>query len=189
MAGLPKVLEQIRLALGVSERQRELTTLDRAAQRVEALRQTVAESQHAEQLLRSQHGADLVTSSIDTVWETIMKVLCSDVDPSAPVKFGCRRPMPNVMHVSTVRGMYLALHPTNMYVNSAADARLEVKIFRREWDRFGEPVSEVMSRHDAKFQPTFGPGDRVVWLNQDRTAKYSAEELAGYLIELFVKYV
>ena len=49
--GLPKVIEEIQLAVGVSNRQRELTALDIAAQSVEVLRQTVTEHQRAEQLI------------------------------------------------------------------------------------------------------------------------------------------
>jgi TIR domain-containing protein len=46
-AGLPKVLEEIALAVSVSERQRELTATDQAVQRVRVLKQTIAERQRA----------------------------------------------------------------------------------------------------------------------------------------------
>ncbi len=188
-AGLPKVLEQIRRAVSVSERQRELTAIDLAAQRVEALKQTMAESQRAETLLRSEQGANLVRSSIDNLWETVQKVLSADSDASAAIKFQCQRKVWSSMYVSTVRGMYLNLHPTNVHMNSVANTRLEVKIFQRHWDDVGQPASAVMPRHETEFQPTFRSGDQVVWLNPDKTASYTTEELAGHVIELFVKYV
>jgi hypothetical protein len=187
-AGLPKVLEEIRLAVGVSKRQRELTALDMAAQSVDALKQTVAEHQHVETLLRSEHGANLVRSGIDTLWETIQKVLCPDSDPSAPIKFQCRRNTLGSMYVSTVRGMVMGLHATNVHVNSVTDARLEVKIFRRDWDNFGQPTSEPMMRHEIEFQPTFR-GDEVVWFNPDKTARYTSEGLAAHLIKVFAELV
>jgi hypothetical protein len=188
-AGLSKVLEEIRVAVEISQRQRELTALDLAAQRVEALRQTAVEHQRSEQLLRSYEGANLVSSSIETIWNIMQKVLCEDQDPSAAAKFQCRRPVQNSMYVSTVRGMCLNLHPANFCVNYVVDARLEIKIFRRHWDNFGQPLSEVMMRFETQFQPTFRRGDEVVWLNQDRSATYTTEGLAAYLIEVFADYV
>jgi hypothetical protein len=188
-AGLPKVLEEIRLAVDVSKRQRELTALEIAAQSVETLRQTAAAQQHVEELLRSEHGANLVRSSIDSVWETIQKALYVDPASSVTPKFQCQRPVPNSMYVSTVRGMVMNLHPTNVHViNSVTDTRLVVKIFRRDWDNFGQPTSEVMMRHEIEFQPTFR-NDEVVWLNPDKTATYTSQGLAAHLIKLFVEYV
>ena len=155
-AGLPKVLEEIRLAVDVSKRQRELTALEIAAQSVETLRQTAAAQQHVAELSRSEHGANLVRSSIDSVWETIQKALYVDPASSVTPKFQCQRPVPNSMYVSTVRGMVMNLHATNVHViNSVTDTRLEVKIFRRDWDNPGQPISELMMRHEIVFQPTF----------------------------------
>ena len=96
--GLPKVIEKIQLAVGVSNRQRELTGLDSAVQSVEALRQTAAEHQRVKQLLLSEQGANLVTTSIDSVWGAIQKALY--VDPMSPVtpKFQCRREVWNSMY-------------------------------------------------------------------------------------------
>lgn len=92
------------------------------------------------------------------------------------------------MYVRTVRGMYLNLHPTNMnIVNSVEDARLEAKIFQRHFDEFEQPVSDSMERRNMEFQPSFGSSDEVIWLNRDRTATYATDELAAYLIELFVE--
>ena len=94
-ASLPEVLKQIRLAVSISERQRELTAIDRAEQRVEAFRHAVAKTRRVEQLLRSQQGADLVRDSLERVWGTIQRILCANQDPGAPIKFGCSRPTPS----------------------------------------------------------------------------------------------
>jgi hypothetical protein len=73
--GLPKVIEEIKLAVSVSDRKRELTTVDAAMQRVEAFRQTMAERQRADQLLRSEQGVKLVLESIENVCKTIETAL------------------------------------------------------------------------------------------------------------------
>jgi hypothetical protein len=187
-AGLPKVLEEIGRAVGVSNRQRELTALDIAAQSVEALRQTVAERQRAEQLSFSEQGADLVRSSINNVWETIHKALYVDPTSSVVPKFQFSRQVWNVMYVSTVRGLYLNLHPTNVALNSVVNARLEVKIFQQLEDNSAGPVPDPIMLLETEFQPTFRR-DEVVWLNPDKTATYTSEGLAAHLIKIFAERV
>jgi hypothetical protein len=149
----------------------------------------MAESQRAQTLLRSEQGVNLVRRSIDNLWQTVQKVLCADSDASAATKFQCTRKIWSSMYVSTVRGLYLNVHPTDVHMNSVANTRLVVKIFQRHWDGVGQPASAVMPRHETEFQPTFRSGDQVVWLNSDKTATYTTEELAGHVIELFVEYI
>ncbi len=184
--GLPKVIEEIQLAVGVSNRQRELTALEIAAQHGETLRQTIEEQQRAEQLSQSEQGANLVRSSIDTVWETIKNALHVDPASSVAAKFQFSRQVWNSMYVATVRGTYLNLHVANLYLNSVVDARLEIQIFRRKWDRWGQPLSDDdgITLLQTEFQPTFRR-DEVVWLNADKTATYRSEELAAHLIKVF----
>ena len=93
------------------------------------------------------------------------------------------------MYVSTVHGMCMNLHLTNLFLNSVVDTRLEIKIFRRDWDNFGRAVSEVKMRHQTAFQPTFRLGDEVVWLNPDKTTTYTTEGLGAHLIKVFAEYV
>jgi hypothetical protein len=187
--GLLKVIEEIQLAVGVSNRQRGLTALDIAAQSVEALRQTVTEHQRAEQLSFSEQGANLVRSSIDTVWDTIHKALY--VDPASPVvpKFQFHRQVWNNMYVCTVRGMHLNLYPTNVALNSVVNARLEVRIFQRLEDNSAGSVPDIIMLLEIEFRPTFRSGDQVVWVNPDKTATYTSEGLAAHLIKVFAEHV
>jgi hypothetical protein len=185
-AGLSEVLNQIRLAVGVSERQRELTAIDAAAQRIVTLRQTIAEKRHAEGLLRSQQGVDLVTKSIQNLWEIIQKLLSANVDPSAPIQFKCWEPASNTMYVRTVHGLNLNLHAKSFY---SADTHLETTIFSQCWDRFGRSESDLIPLFEAEFRPTFRSGDHVVWLNADKSVSYTDEELAAYLIQLFAEHI
>ncbi len=188
-AGLPKVLEKIRLAVNMSERQRELTTVDAAAQRVQALRQTVAEKQRSEQLLRSEQGVATVSASIEKLWETIQTILSAGADESAPIKFGFRKSVTNTMYVSTIRGMCLGIHATNVHLNSVSNTILEAKIFKQRWNRFGQSDSEMLPLRDADFKPTFRAGDQLVWVSTDTSEAYGTEELATHLVNLFVKHL
>jgi len=184
--GLPKVVEEIQLAVSVSDRKRELTTLDAAKQRVEAFTQTMVERQHADQLLRSQRGVQLVLESIENIWNTIQTALPTDPDSPAPVKFRCKKAATGTMSVGTVHGMNLGLHATNVYLNSVINTRLEAKIFQRFFE-LGEPPSDPIMMYEADFKPTVRANEEIVWITDDES--YRPEELAGHLIQLFLKHV
>jgi TIR domain len=184
--GLPKVIEEIKLAVSVSDRKRELTTVDAAMQRVEAFRQTMAERQRADQLLRSEQGVKLVLESIENVCKTIETALSQGADSAAPVKFQCKKPVPVTMYVNTVHGMFLALHATNVHLNSVSNTRLEAKICQRYFE-LGEPPSDLIIQYEINFKPTVRANDEVVWIADDEL--YRTEELSAHLIKLFLKHV
>ncbi len=184
--GLPKVIEEIKLAVNVSDRKRELTTLDTAMQRVEAFRQTMAERQRAEQLLMSEQGVKLVLESIENVWKTIQTAFSQSADSRAPVKFQCKKAATGTMYVNTVHGMFLGLHATNVHLNSVSNTRLEAKICQRHFE-LGEPPSNLIIKYEIDFKPTVRENDEVVWIAESES--YQTQGLASYLIDLFLKHV
>ncbi len=183
--GLPRVLDEIRLAVTVSERQRNLTALDAVAQRVQSLKTTIAHKRHVETLLRSEHGTKLVVASLCKLFEIVESVLTAGQTPTDPIQFGFSKKHPNTLYVNTIRGMHLALHATNVCSNSVASTRLEMKIFRRHGDQFGQPTSDLISLLDTEFKPSFRDGDNVVWIGVDSTSR-DPEQLAGFVVDLFV---
>jgi hypothetical protein len=184
--GLPKVIEEIKLAVSVSDRKRELTTLDTAMQRVEAFRQTMAERHRAEQLLMSEQGVKLVLESIENVWKTIQTAFSQSADSRAPVKFQCKKAATGTMYVNTVHGMFLGLHATNVHLNSVSNTRLEAKICQRHFE-LGEPPSNLIIKYEIDFKPTVRENDEVVWIAESES--YQTQGLASYLIDLFLKHV
>jgi len=179
--GLSKVIEEIKLAVSVSDRKRELTTLDTVMQRVEAFRQTMAERQRAEQLLRSEEGVKLVLESIENVWKTIQTAFSQSADSAAPVRFQCKKSTIGTMLVSTVHGMVLALHATNVHLNSVSNARLQAKIFQRHFEL------REMIKYEIDLKPTVRGNDEVVWIAESES--YQTQGLASYLIDLFLTHV
>jgi hypothetical protein len=113
-------------------------------QRVEAFTRTMVERQRADQLLRSEQGVKLVLESIENIWNTIQTALPTDPDSPAPVKFRCKKAAMETMYVSTVHGMHLGLHATNVHLNSVSNTRLEAKIFQRYFE-LGEPPSNLLT--------------------------------------------
>ncbi len=184
--GLPKVIEEISLAVDLSERKRELTALDVAAERVRALDQTLAEKQRSEQLLQSEQGAALVSQGVQKVYETIENVLRGVSESSTVLQFEFAKPMLHILYIHTVYGMHMGLSVTQLHSNSARDARLEAKIFRQQFDRFRAPTSDLMIFHQTDFKPTFRAGDQLAWIGGNNKS-YQTEELVGHLVHLFMR--
>jgi hypothetical protein len=184
-AGLPKVVEEIRLAVNVSERKRELTALDAAAQRVKALEQTLAEKQHSEKLLQTPDGARLVLQSFQAISNTIEKTLSTATQDSHVLRFGFSKPRYDVIYVRADRGMHLGLRISQIYDNSASNAVLEAKIFKSHLNDFGQPTSDPTYLQSVDFKPRFRTADRVGWITADKRFEYGTDEIAAYLVDLF----
>ena len=189
IAGIPKIVEEIRLAVSVSDRQRELNVFDNATKRVHALRQKVAEAHYNERMLRSERGAQLVTASAEAIWQTIQNLLTAGQDASSPVKFGFKSPTPTTMYVNTIQGMFLGLHLTNLFLNSVFDTVLEVKTFQRNFDRFGEPETDARIFEATDYKPAFRQDDVVVWRKLNTSEIWTIEELAAQIATDFARII
>lgn len=186
-AGLSKVLEAIRIAISASEHGRNQSALDVATQRVQKFRQDMAEKRRAEQLLASGEGTTLVSAGIENLWQTIQSVLSTGADESAPVKFNFSKNPEGTMYVRTVRGMFLSIWARNS--TAAIYTVLETKIFRVITDRFGQAERTPYDLYVGEFKPTFRRHDELAWIDKETSTAYSTDELAGHLVDLFVKHV
>ena len=184
--GLPKVVEAITLAVSVSDRKRELTTRDITNQQVAAFTRTMEERRRADQLFRSERGVKLVLESIENIWNTIQTELPTDPDSPAPVKFRCNRPATETMYVSTKHAMHLSLHATNVCLNSVINTRLQARVFQRFFEP-GEEPSDLKTMYAVDFKPTVRADGEIVWITDGES--YRTDELAGHLIQSFLKHV
>jgi hypothetical protein len=187
-AGLPKVLEAIRIAINASEHGRNQSALDDATQRVQKFRQTMAEKQRAEQLLASEEGATLVSTGVASLWQAIQDVLSTGADASGPVQFDFSKNSVGGMFARTARGMYLAIRATNLY-NIATNTLLETRIFRKTFDRFGDATPDDLYLYDAEFKPTFHGHDELAWIDVETSTTYRTEELVSHLVNLFLQHI
>ncbi len=173
------------MAVNVSERKRELTGLDAAAQRVRALEQTLAETRHSEKLLQTPDGAKLVLQSFQAISDTIEKTLSTAIQDSHVLRFRFSKPTYNLMYVQADRGMHLGLYLSQLYDNSASNALLEAKIFKSQFNDFGQATSDPTILQSADFKPSFRAGDRVAWITADKKFEYGADEIVAYVVDLF----
>jgi TIR domain len=186
--GLPKVLEAIRVAISVTDRQRKFNVVEAVTQRVQTFRQSMADKREAERLLASEEGAAIVSKGVETLWQTIQNLLSAGEGESDPVKFVFSKGSLDFMNVRTVRGMYLQVRARNVYSN-AMNALLEARILRRNFGELGEPIEGGADFYDSEFRPTFRPPKELVWADREKSLSYGTEELAAFLVDLFLQHV
>ena len=97
--------------------------------------------------------------------------------------------MPHILYVNTIYGMYLGVSLRDAAVNSVANANLEARIFKKQFDRFGEPVSDSRLFELLNFKPSFRYGD-VIWIADDEVKSvFDTSDLAGYLVDRLVDWI
>ena len=186
-AGLQKVVDEIRIAVSVSKRKDEIGG-NAATSKVKALAQTLEERMDAERLASSAHGARLVSQSVENLFATIELLLTEGAGKSNVLTFGFRKPMEHLLYVNTIHGMYLGIHLAEFYLNSVSHATLEARIFQRKFGVFGDPHADGPLFEELIFRPTFRAGE-VVWVAQEHKQLYRTNQLAGYLVEAFVRHI
>jgi len=185
--GLQRVVDEIRIAVSVSERKDEISA-DATTSKVKALAQTLEERMDAERLASSEHGARLVSQNVDTLFRMIETLLTEGAGKSNVLKFGFGKPMEHLLYVNTIHGMYLGVHLADFYLNSVSHAALEAKIFQRKFGAFGDPHGDGPVFEELIFRPTFRAGE-VVWRGQDNKQVYRTNQLGAYLVEAFVRHI
>jgi hypothetical protein len=186
--GLDKVVNEIKVAANVAQRKDEIAR-DSASTKVKTLVDTLTERREAERLAYSEQGAELVSASVATLFDEIERIINEGAESSTVIKFGFRRPMQHTLYVNTAYGMYLAVSLRDFTVNSVVHAQLEARIFRRQFDRFGQAESEARLFELLNFKPSFRSGS-VIWLqdNQDKNVLVTSD-LAGHLVDRLVYWV
>lgn len=183
--GLQKVVDEIALAVTVSQRKDELNASS-AGSKVKALAQTLAQRKEAEKLAYSEKGARLVGESVEALFAEIERILTEGASASEALRFAFSKPMHHIFYASTGYGMYLGLGVRDFYLNSVVGTTLEAKVFRRRFGAFDQPHSDEQFFDELVFKPTFRAG-QVVWGEDERLC--NTNELAAHLVEIFINYV
>jgi hypothetical protein len=184
--GLQKVVDEIKLAVSVSERKDEIAR-DETSSKVKALVETLSERKEAERLAYSEEGAQLVSKNFDLLCTEIQRIIERGVGTANVIKFGFARPMQHVLYVNTAYGMYLGLGLRSFFINSVTHAVLGAKIFKRQFGAFGDPESSGQIFNEIEFKPSFRRGEVIWLLNGEKKRVFATGELAAHLVETFVE--
>jgi hypothetical protein len=186
-AGVEKVVDQIRLAVEVSERKRQLTTLDIAVQDIKTLDQAIIEKRETQRLLSSEEGARLVLAAFGALFHTLEGVLVPLNQTSNLLKFKVQLAQlqgMNEIYVHAGFGLSLDLHLARLYSNSASEALLQATLFQQAPRNFGEREQAAGKIFDLEFKPSFRAGKQVVWIAGSKGESMGSIELVARLIEM-----
>lgn len=182
--GLERVVEEIRLAVDVSERKRQLTVLESAKQQIQKLDQTLKEQRESKRLLQCQEGVDLIRKAFQELFDALRGALGEVAATSDVLKFTFKQPRGDIISIEALYRINLVIDFRGLYANEAVDAQLRAGffVFPRA---YSEEQREELS--EFEFRPSFRLPKTVVWIGESEDQKFGTEELAAKLIEQLIK--
>lgn len=160
--GIPKIVEEIRRAVGLIDRYKEISS-SVWKDKLKTLDSDVSHAKKVEQFSSTGEAVELVSrvafELIDQAWEAAQKF----VSELSAVKLHLP-PRKSERHYFVVTGpkrLTMHLHFSNFYVNTLERARLKLMIFRAkdEWDE----KSKNMIFEEYEFRPAFDKEMKVFW--------------------------
>lgn len=178
--GLSKVVDEIRLAVDVSERKRQLTIVGSAAQKFKLLDQSLKEKKTSFTLLHNEEGVNLIKDSLQRLFHVLLKTLNEISEESEVVKFQCRLSDPLGMDISAPYRLSSDIRLFELGGNYANEAVLRMRVVLISRPHFSEPGGVLCT---LDFKPAFDFAKQVVWVSEDDSKRYGTDELAGHFIE------
>jgi hypothetical protein len=182
--GIPKIVEEIRRAVGLVDRYKQLSSSE-WKDKLKKLDENLGHERRVEQFSSTTEAVELVSrvaiELIDQAWDTAGKF----VSELSAVKLHLP-PRKNERHYFVITGpkrLTLHLHFSNLYSNSVERARLRVVIFRAkdDWDEQSE--NQILEKYE--FHPAFDTGMKVFWTDSEQTFA-SATALLDFAFDKFI---
>jgi hypothetical protein len=178
--GLSNVVKAIGLAIETSSRQRQLTLLESASERLKGLDQTLSEQRDSERLLNSESGARLVNEAKGVVFDSTEKILSELSAASDVLKFHCKRHNTFSFNADTDFNLTLHMNLRGLADNSAASAKFTICTFTQpDWM---EKKFDILDQEE--FVPSFRRNEQAVWKSKTTGRTFSNEQLTDRAIEL-----
>lgn len=183
--GLAKVVEEISIAVDVSDRQRALTALEGAVERFKSFDTTVYEKREGKKLLDSTEGVQLISKAFNALHGTFESVLSGVSETSRLLKFNVQMQHGEILIIAAY-GLQWGIQMVQLYSNSASEAKLQTTLFHVEPSRFG-PRTPSTQLIDLMFRPIIRLDKKVIWEEEPRARIYGNEELVAHLVGLVQK--
>jgi TIR domain len=178
--GLSNVVKAIRLAVETSSRQRQLTILESASERMKGLDETLSDRRDSERLLSNESGARLVNEAKDVVFDSTEQVLSELSATSNVLKFRCKRGNRFSFNADTGFNLTLHMNLRGLVDNSAASAKFTICVFSQP-DRL-ENKFDILD--EEEFAPSFRRNQQVVWKSKTTSRTFPNEQLTDRAIEM-----
>jgi len=183
--GIQKVVSEIRRAIEVSDRTRQISTFDSIVQKALSLDQTLAERNLNERLSRCEEGVAIVNQSFLTICASFQSAIDQVQKVSRVLRFGIDKPAHPFGQQVVVRinsGVALNILLSGLGGNWTYETKLAVVITKRNLQRLGFDNKPDKVR-EITFEPAFKLQNQLVWVNQSNRKSYSSEDLSSFLLE------
>lgn len=188
--GIDRVVEEIKRAVGLTERVREFSQFDALTLRMKKLDLTLKTKKGAEAKLSSSEGVREIATEADKVCRQLKEQLEKVGAESGQLKFAFH----NNMGGFDIRGPFrlrLLIRLSPHAVNNATDARLEC-IFCQlaQAVDFTEDRPAPHTLHERTFRPYFGHEGQPVWTSPNSTEEFmTSEQVVVILAERLIEYI
>jgi TIR domain len=183
-AGAPKIVEDIRRAVGLVDRYKELSS-SVWRDKFKKLDEDVGHARRVEQFSATGEAVELVSKIafelIDEAWKTAEK-LVTELS-SVKLHLAARKNERHYFVITGPRRLTLNLHFSNVFVNSIERARLKLIIFRAKDDWDDKSENEILENYDLR--PTFDKEMKILWTDSTMTFA-TGTALIDFAFEKFV---
>jgi hypothetical protein len=183
--GVEKVVDEIRKAVEISNRAREIDLVDPAVRIGRRLDQTLKERAEALRLSRSEEGVALVTAAFDALFSTMESLLSKTGNRLEYLKFNTQYlpdQVPNpifLVHASHHLSLSAELH--SLGGNFTHEAELRALVYRRDSRSFSDEPEAGMMQQD-EYRPAFVLPKQVVWIETTNKQPFTNPQLASQLL-------
>jgi len=177
--GLSRVVEEIKIAVGVSQRAKEVLVPGKAAIAVRRMAEQIESWELDSQVLKSGRGLALVAASQSRIESQILERLQSVNTPETQ-RFA-RQQRANYFILNGPFRVSVALYLDEAFVNTVADARLVAKLYLRPSDFGANP--ERIDLHEFSWSVTCLGPDKIGYRAAPGLAVLTEEEVATHIIE------
>lgn len=183
--GVEKVVSEIRRAVEVSDRTREISATDSIIERARQLDRTLQETRNQERLSRSEEGVSMVKAGFGTLISGIEAALNEVKKTSQVLQFSVAQSSHSLGDLFIVRANYgVALHVllTGLGGNYTYETELHGILFKRDV-RYFDQEQRANRLRELTFKPIFRLPSQLAWTDNGNRKAYSTEELASVLLE------
>lgn len=183
-AGVSKVVEDIRRAVGLVDRYKQLGSSAWKA-KLRLLNEDIEHARRVEQFSRTEEAVQLVSKIalelIDQAWAAAQE-LVGEMS-AMHLQLASRTADRHYFALTGPTRLTLHLHFNSRFTNSIEGTKLQLLIFRPKDDWNEQSETEIIEKHE--FHPGFDKEMKVLWANSEKTFA-SSGALLDFAFERFV---
>jgi hypothetical protein len=176
-AGIPKIIEDIRRAVGLVDRYKQISASG-WKDKLKRLDEDLGHARRMEEFSRTGDAVSVVANAAVEIIDEAWKMAADFVAKLSTLKLYLPQRRPNEQHYFTVNGprlLTLNIYFTNKFTNSLEGTGLRVTIFRArdEWDE--QSKHQILEKYDLS--PMFDKEMNLLWTDSTMTFSTGAAML------------